>query len=80
MDQNYQKVKVNPFTFWRNLAILGTFFTVDFFENYTSNRAETKLKTLFKGELHSKNKLYSYETYLTSISLNLKYYSVVIFS
>ena len=49
MVQNRQKVKVNPFTFWRNLVIFGTFFKVDFFENYTSNEAETKLKTLFKS-------------------------------
>ena len=39
MVQNRQKVKKN-----KKLAIFGTFFKVDFFENYTSNEAETKLK------------------------------------
>ena len=39
----------NPFTFWRNLAILGTFFKVKFYEKYTSNEAQAKLKTLFKA-------------------------------
>ena len=48
MVQNRQKVKVNPFTFGRNLAIFGTFFKVHFLEKYTSNEAQTKLKTLFK--------------------------------
>ena len=43
MVQNRQKVKKN-----KKLAIFGTFFKVDFFENYTSNEAETKLNTLFK--------------------------------
>ena len=49
MVQNRQKVKVNPFTFCRNLAIFGTFFKVYFLEKYTSNEAQTKLKTLFKA-------------------------------
>ena len=47
MVQNRQKVKVNPFTFGRNLAIFGTFFNVHFLEKYTCNEAQTKLKTLF---------------------------------
>ena len=47
--QNRQKVKVNPFTFRRNLAIFGTFFKVKFFEKYPSNQAQTKLKTLLKA-------------------------------
>ena len=42
MVQNRQKVKVNPFTFWRNLAFFGTFFKVHFLEKYTSNEAQTK--------------------------------------
>ena len=49
MVENRQKVKVNPFTFWLNLAIFGTLFNVHFLEKYTSNEAQTKLNTLFKG-------------------------------
>ena len=49
MVENRQKVKVNPFTFWRNLAIFGTFLKVHFLEKYTSNEAQTKLNTLFKA-------------------------------
>ena len=49
MVQNRQKVKVNLFTFWRNLAIFGTFFKVHFLEKYTSNEAQTKIKTLVKA-------------------------------
>ena len=49
MVQNRQKVKVNPFTFWRNLAIFGTLFKVHFLEKYTTNEAQTKPKTLFKA-------------------------------
>ena len=49
MVQNRQKVKVNPSTFERNLAIFRTFFKVHFLEKYTSNEAQTKLKTLLKG-------------------------------
>ena len=44
MVQNRQKVKVNPFTLFS-----GPFFEVNFLENYTSNEAQTKLKTLFKA-------------------------------
>ena len=47
MVQNRQKVKVNPFTFWQNLAIFGTFFIVHFPENYTSSEAQTKQKNAF---------------------------------
>ena len=47
MIQNRQKV--NPFTFWRNLAMFETSFKVDFLEKYTSNEAQTKLKTLLKA-------------------------------
>ena len=50
MVQNRQKVKVNPFTFWLILAILGPFFKVHFLEKYTSNEAQTKIKTIFKAE------------------------------
>ena len=50
MVQNRQKVNVNPLTFSRNLAILGTFFKVHFLEKYTCNEAQTKIKTLFKAE------------------------------
>ena len=50
MVQNRQKVKVNPFAFWQNLAIFRTFFKVHFLEKYTSNRAQTKMKTLFKAQ------------------------------
>ena len=46
--QNRQKVKVNPFTFWQNSAISETFFKVNFYENYTSNEAQTKLKTFLR--------------------------------
>ena len=49
MVQNRRKVKVNPFTFGRNLAIFRTFFKVHFLEKYTSNEAQNKIKTLFKG-------------------------------
>ena len=49
MVQNREKVKVNPFTFCRNLAIFGTFFKVDFFESYTSNEAQITQRTLFKA-------------------------------
>ena len=49
MVQNRQKVKVNVFTFWRNLAIFGSFLKVRFLEKYTSNEAQTKIKTLFKA-------------------------------
>ena len=49
MVENRQKVKVNLFSFWPNLAIFGTFFKVHFLEKYTSNEAETKIKTLFKA-------------------------------
>ena len=49
MVENRQKVKVNPFTFWLNLAIFGTFFNVHFLEKYTSNEAQTKQNTLFKA-------------------------------
>ena len=49
MVQNRQKVKVNPFTFWRNLANFGTFFKVNFLEKYTSNEAQTKIKKLVQG-------------------------------
>ena len=49
MVENRQKVKVNPFTFWRNLAIFGTFFKVHFLEKYTSNEAQAKQNTLFKA-------------------------------
>ena len=48
MVQNRQKVKVELFTFSRNLAIFETFFK-DFLEKYTSNKAQTELKTLFKA-------------------------------
>ena len=41
MVQNRRKVKVNPFNFFG-----GPFFKVNFLENYTSNEAQTKLKTL----------------------------------
>ena len=49
MVQNRQKVKVNPFSFWRNLAILLFFFKVHFLEKYTSNEAQIKVKTLLKA-------------------------------
>ena len=39
----------HPFTFWQNLAIFGPLFKVNFLENYTSNQADTKLKTCFKA-------------------------------
>ena len=55
MVQNRQNVKVNPFTFWRNLTIFGTFFKVHFFENYTSYEAQTQLKTFFTGLKNFKN-------------------------
>ena len=42
MVQNRQKVKVNLFTFWRNLTIFGTFFKVHFLEKYTFNEAQTR--------------------------------------
>ena len=48
MVQNRQKVNVKAFTFGPNLAIFGTFFKVHFLEKYTTNEAQTKLKTLFK--------------------------------
>ena len=52
MVQNRQKVKVKvkvnrlP-TFWRNLAIFGTFCKVNFSEKYTSNQASLGLKSVF---------------------------------
>ena len=49
MVQNRQKVKVNLFTFWRNLAIFGTFFKVRFLEKYSSNEGQTNIKTLVKA-------------------------------
>ena len=43
MVQNRRKVKVNPFTF------LGrSLFKVNFLDNYTSNEAQTQLKTFYK--------------------------------
>ena len=47
MARNRQKVKVNPFTFWRNLVIFGTFFKVNFPKNYTSNEAQTPKEPFF---------------------------------
>ena len=45
--QNRLKVKVNPFTlFW------GPFFQSQFFHNYTSNEAQTKLKTIISIYIH----------------------------
>ena len=47
MVQNRQKVKVNPITlFW------GSFFKANFFHNYTSNEAQTKLKTIISIYIH----------------------------
>ena len=40
MVQNRQKVRVNPFTFWRNLAIFGTLFKVNFVKKFTSNETQ----------------------------------------
>ena len=48
MVQNRQKVKVNPFTFGRNLAIFRIFFKVHFLEKYTSIEAQTKLKRFLR--------------------------------
>ena len=47
MVQNRQKVKVDLFTFWQNLAIFVYSKSI-FSTMYTSNEAQTKLKTLFK--------------------------------
>ena len=41
----------NLFTFWQNSAISETFFKVNFYENYTSNEAQTKLEPLLKAKI-----------------------------
>ena len=58
MVQNRQKVKVNPFTFWRNLAILGPFFQSPFsgeiYVQWGSNQDKNAFqgrKNLFEGNL-----------------------------
>ena len=52
MVENRQKVKVNPITFYLFYYFFlggGAFYKVNFLEKYTSNQAQTKLKTLFKA-------------------------------
>ena len=49
MVQNWEKLKLSPFTFWRNITIFGTVFKVNFDENFTSNEAQTQPKTGFKA-------------------------------
>ena len=50
MVQNRRKVNFS-FTFWEIWPFFGSFFKVNFSENWVSNEAQTKLKTRFKANL-----------------------------